>query len=193
MTTITRDPLDRFLAKVEHQGDCWIWTGYRNPAGYGQFMNRSTRQGGRIVLAHRWSYEHHVGPIPTGLTLDHLCRNTSCVNPAHLEPCTVWENTSRGGAISVVNMTKTHCPQGHPLAGGNLVAGLNHRRCRTCKREQARELQALLERARVAAGLTREQYRATYGHRRAVAHEVIRLAEARDRGPVTTNDPRGTA
>jgi hypothetical protein len=45
--------------------------------------------------AHRFYYEQHVGPIPEGLQLDHLCRNTRCVNPAHLEPVTGAENMRR--------------------------------------------------------------------------------------------------
>lgn len=38
------------------------------------------------------------GPIPDGLQLDHLCRNPSCVNPAHLEIVTGAENIRRGKA-----------------------------------------------------------------------------------------------
>jgi hypothetical protein len=46
--------------------------------------------------AHRWMYEQKIGPIPKGLVIDHLCRNTRCVNPDHLEPVTRGENTRRG-------------------------------------------------------------------------------------------------
>jgi hypothetical protein len=41
-------------------------------------------------------YERHIGPIPEGLQLDHLCRNRACINPAHLEPVTNLENLRRG-------------------------------------------------------------------------------------------------
>lgn len=40
--------------------------------------------------------ELHVGPIPTGKELDHLCRNATCSNPDHLEPVTHKENFNRG-------------------------------------------------------------------------------------------------
>ena len=49
-----------------------------------------------MVLAHRVYYERHVGPVPEGLELDHLCRNPGCVNPEHLEPVTHAENIRRG-------------------------------------------------------------------------------------------------
>lgn len=85
---------ERFQAKVSPAGDgCWLWTGARFFNGYGQF--RGGGGGSARVRAHRWSYEYHVGPIPEGLQLDHLCRIRHCVNPAHLEPVTQAENNRR--------------------------------------------------------------------------------------------------
>lgn len=72
--------------------ECWEWLGHRNAKGYG-VVGRF----GRIVLAHRAMYDELVGPIASGLTLDHLCANPACVNPAHLEPVTAVENRRRGG------------------------------------------------------------------------------------------------
>lgn len=70
---------------------CWIWQLKKSPAtGYGTF-----RINGRDLLAHRWSYEQHRGPIPDGLQIDHLCRVRECINPDHLEPVTPKENTRR--------------------------------------------------------------------------------------------------
>lgn len=75
---------------VEEETGCWVWQ-RSTSRGYG-YVTR----GGRCVPAHRWYYEHLVGPIPEGLELDHLCRNPPCVNPDHLEPVTHAENMRRG-------------------------------------------------------------------------------------------------
>jgi hypothetical protein len=71
---------------------CWVWTGCRIYSGYGRLS-----VAGKLVLAHRYAYELLRQPIPAGLTLDHLCRNRACINPEHLEPVSVAENTRRGG------------------------------------------------------------------------------------------------
>ena len=123
---------ERFWSKVDVRSarDCWEWLGCLS-AGYGRF---SLGNGGGLILAHRYSYEALVGVIPTGLRLDHLCRNTSCVNPMHLEPVTQRENVLRGRSPAALNALKTHCPKGHPLSGANLrVDNVGKRRCRACK------------------------------------------------------------
>lgn len=82
---------ERLAAAVEQQADgCWIWKWRPGKNGYGRISINN-----KSHYAHRASYEFHVGPIPDGLTLDHLCRVRTCVNPAHLEPVTRAENTRR--------------------------------------------------------------------------------------------------
>ena len=90
----------RFFAHVEtsDKTDCWLWTGRKNRKGYGIFHFSIPRLGTKGQLAHRFVYLNYVGPIPDGLTIDHLCRVRNCVNPFHLEPVTIRENVQRGYA-----------------------------------------------------------------------------------------------
>lgn len=81
----------RFWSKVDvpDHVQCWEWKGARLPDGYGQFW-----LDGRIVRAHRFSYEAHYGPIPDGLHVMHACDNPSCVRPDHLRTGTVADNNA---------------------------------------------------------------------------------------------------
>ena len=135
----------RFWTKVDFNGPvpkdcpelgpCWLWTGAANN-GYGKF-GQGLR---RLVYTHRWAYEFCVGPIPEGLTLDHLCRTPPCVRPDHLEPVTLQENLLRSPvSLAAINARKTHCPQGHSYNTENtyITPCSGGRSCRTCIRLRA--------------------------------------------------------
>lgn len=86
--------------------------------------------GYKVVKAHRAAYELEVGPIPKGLDLDHVCTNTGCINPRHLEPVTKAEHARRTAA------RRTRCKRGHPFDETNTYwfNGGRWRACKTCQR-----------------------------------------------------------
>jgi hypothetical protein len=130
---------ERFWSRVDKTPTCWNWRGRLNSYGYGTFYaDDSRRKAERKVMAHRVMYRHLVGPIPPGLTIDHLCRNHRCVNPAHLEVVTARENILRGSGPSARAAKATHCPKGHPYDRENTALRNHgrHRVCRICERER---------------------------------------------------------
>lgn len=133
---MTTDVILRFLDKRHRESSdpaaCWIWDASRSTDGYGHM-----RVDGVLVQAHRLAYRMFVGPIPGGLTLDHLCRVRHCVNPFHLEPVTNEENIRRGTAGQWLR-DKTACPHGHPYDEANTHhTRRGSRACRACARERA--------------------------------------------------------
>ncbi len=129
--------MQRWAAKVrlpEHWKEeaCWEWIGAANANGYGHFMERL----GKMTTPYRYSYERFIGPVPEGLTIDHLCRNRRCVNPEHLEAVTQGVNVLRSPlAAPAVNARKTHCDHGHQITEEHQVyrvVGKNGRICREC-------------------------------------------------------------
>jgi hypothetical protein len=121
-------------------GCCWAWTGTLY-LRYGRYWHQ-----GRNVLAYKLAYELLVGEVPDGLVLDHLCRNTLCVNPGHLEPVTQRENIRRGTSPIGQQIDRTHCKNGHEFTPENTSERQGRyglcRTCRTCARERAERFAA---------------------------------------------------
>jgi hypothetical protein len=140
--TFDKEAKARFWRKVSPgpADACWIWHGASNAKGYG---NVGRKVGARKVtyLAHRVAYEVTHGPVPSGLDLDHTCRNKRCVNPGHLEPVTFLANMRRRYAEKP-DERDTHCLRGHEYTAENtaFISTTGQRKCRTCYPNQSREV-----------------------------------------------------
>lgn len=127
-------------AHAPELGNCWIWLGSKTAAGYGQIIVSGRRRGPKAYV-HRLMFEMFKGPIPDGMEVDHLCRNTSCVRPKHLEAVTHRENMLRApDAASAVHARLEACS----VCGGDFdfTDHKGARGCRACKNRRQREYTA---------------------------------------------------
>lgn len=117
----------RFWAKTEQAGDHILWVAAQNSRGYGCYGVDGVSQ-----LAHRVAWEDAHGPIPDGLTIDHLCRIKCCVNVAHMELVTRTENQRRASFLKPGG----ECSNGHPIAteADLYVNPRGRAECRACRR-----------------------------------------------------------
>lgn len=133
MSQSDRRPILERYVPVPESG-CWLWDKCENGLGYGLVTVN-----GKQWVAHRYFYTQLRGPIPDGLTLDHLCRVRCCVNPDHLEPVTMRVNCLRGISFAAVNAAKTICINGHDWnTGGYYLAKrkLGYERvCKACRND----------------------------------------------------------
>ena len=149
--------IERFWNLVDRSAgrpsSCWIWLGVISDRGWGRLTwNRLETR------AHRKAYELMVGAIPVGLTLDHLCRTRSCVNPSHLEAVSIGENALRGNGPAAVNKRKTHCVNKHEFTANNTHYYNGKRSCRRCA--------AIRQRGYVASRKKAEASRLSGAHKR---------------------------
>lgn len=115
-----------------------MWPRYVNRYGYGTITKKF---GGKAKTwqVHRLAWETAHGPIKADLTVDHLCFNKTCCNPAHMELVSLAEN-SRRGAVRRWGWDDEVCRQGHVGERARQPSGKS--RCRGCEREYARRRRA---------------------------------------------------
>ena len=129
--------------------DCWPWRWSVDSNGYGQLF---VPEHHRRFRTHQLTYRLWRGTVTDGLELDHLCRNSRCANPQHLEPVTHRVNILRGKSPAARAAHRTHCLKGHQLSADNLrLCDLpERRRCLMCDRARNRR-SYYRHRARIAA------------------------------------------
>lgn len=121
--------LELFWAKVDKTPGCWNWNAAKDRDGYGVW---SVRMAGKPkqFRVHRISFLLANGNIDEALTIDHLCKNKACLNPAHLQQVSMAENIRRSTSF---NGSKTHCKNGHEFTASNTAFRRgSHRSCKTC-------------------------------------------------------------
>lgn len=128
------DKVDRNGPVPEHRpdlGPCWLWTAWKDRKGYGR-TSVWVNQKSTTLNAHRVAWEIEAwATIEPGLTVDHLCRVTSCVRPSHMELVPMSENVLRGSGPPAQNARKVRCIRGHDHWE---IRSNGQRRCITCRR-----------------------------------------------------------
>jgi hypothetical protein len=123
---------ERFWAKVQcgSNDECWPWLGCVDKDGYGVSWTHKKRP------AHQVAWEIETGQLwPKGLQSRHTCDNPPCVNPQHIIPGTISENTLDQVERGKHNHArKTHCKHGHEFTVKNtwINKKTGNRMCRAC-------------------------------------------------------------
>lgn len=133
MEHIEQKEKERFINSYTVSGDCYLWNKYLDKDGYGTFYFRKKSR-----KAHRVAVFMMQGTIPEKMVVDHICKNRSCVNVAHLRVITARQNTLENSkSVGAINKMKEFCKMGHKF---DKFYG-KQRYCSICSSEKSKRLQ----------------------------------------------------
>ena len=121
---------ERAAKKYIVVGDCWETTYSVGSHGYGQ-VGWSVKGKNYGTTTHRAAWTFYNGPIPDGMTIDHICHNRKCVNPSHLQLLTNLENARKNRP----DYNPEYCKRGHKRRSKDIGA---RKGCYTCNLEHRR-------------------------------------------------------
>lgn len=140
---MTVDEVLERIVILEYDGNPWVDTGcWRGPESRSGNDYRSVYLGGgrknpKHEYVHRLVYKVLRGEIPDGFDLHHVCRNTWCCNPDHLETLSRKDHNHLNPLI-IDQIKRTHCPLGHPYNSETIRMRQGHRSCKPCEYERSK-------------------------------------------------------
>jgi hypothetical protein len=175
---------EQFTPRVDVRSECHVWTAPSGKSRYGNISipkRVATNRAGNtiVVLTHRLAFVLAAGePVPRGMTLDHLCKNTFCCNPQHLDPVNQGTNTGRGHgkrSASIASRAATGlCTRGHDDWVQSRDSKKSGFMCAQCQRDGSLDRYRVVSAAFKALGMTQREYLAKYGGSKQVAEELLR-------------------
>ena len=156
--------IQRFWARVDKSGGCWIYKGRSDPGAYGHFKINN-----KNLLTHRLSWAIHRGSIPKGIFVCHDCPggdNKRCVNPDHL-----WLGTRQDNIADAIQkgQTATGDRNGSRVHPEAILRGGAHPRSKLTD-----ELVVEMRRLHAGGGVTYKELGIKFGVCAPMAWEIVK-------------------
>ena len=130
--------IERILAHTTNNaGGCWIWAGATDKSNP---MLRISQPKRKLVSARRYAYEvHNQVSVPANFVVTSICKDSLCVNPAHL---TAVKRGKHGHRL-IGDWKVEHCKRGHEFSYWNTGQhNSGNRFCIACDKDHARQYAA---------------------------------------------------